>query len=175
MERTSWCQVRRAVQPRHILAIGNGMELPETIAGLDHRDVREMFRTLIATESKCKWKDGVPSIDVRRVLIAPYDGAASACGVVRIKCALSRHSVDTVGADQNTSSSRPRPILKTSLQLRSRPPQSAENHGVQARRSTTSASEASAPRSSQRRQSIRRCRCQRLAGHHSSPGVRRPV
>jgi hypothetical protein len=81
MERTAWCQMRRVVQPRNILVIGNGTELLETIAVLDPRDVREIFRTLMGTESKYQWKDGVPSIDVRRVVIAPYDGAASACGV----------------------------------------------------------------------------------------------
>ncbi len=43
------------------------MELSETIAGLDPRDVRDMFRALMAAETKCQWKDGMPSIEARRV------------------------------------------------------------------------------------------------------------
>lgn len=54
---------------------GDGMELPETIAGLDPRDVREMFRALMAAETKCEWKDGMPSIDARRVTSALIEAA----------------------------------------------------------------------------------------------------
>ena len=43
------------------------MELPEKIAGLDARKVREMFKAMMATETKIEWNDGAPSIELRRV------------------------------------------------------------------------------------------------------------
>lgn len=43
------------------------MELPKRIAGADARQVREMFKTLMEAETEYVWKDGAPSIVVRRV------------------------------------------------------------------------------------------------------------
>jgi predicted nucleotidyltransferase len=46
---------------------GRAMELPKTIAGLDARKVREMFKDLMKRETEYTWKDGVPSVVIRRV------------------------------------------------------------------------------------------------------------
>src|SRR5664279_1966637 len=43
------------------------MELPEKIAGLDGRKVRDMFKAMMAIETKMEWNDGAPSIEPRRV------------------------------------------------------------------------------------------------------------
>jgi len=43
------------------------MELPKSIAGLDARLVRLMFRNFVQRDSEYIWKDGVPSIVVRKI------------------------------------------------------------------------------------------------------------
>lgn len=43
------------------------MELPEKIAGLDARRVREMFRNFTAPEAEVDWNDGTPVTNGRRM------------------------------------------------------------------------------------------------------------
>jgi predicted nucleotidyltransferase len=46
---------------------GPGMDLPEKIADLDARKVREMFKTFLEREIEVEWKDGLPVRNVRRM------------------------------------------------------------------------------------------------------------
>lgn len=43
------------------------MELPEKIADLDARRVREMFKNFTEQESEMDWNDGVPVVKIRRM------------------------------------------------------------------------------------------------------------
>jgi predicted nucleotidyltransferase len=43
------------------------MDLPEKIAELDARDIREMFKNFLEREIEVEWKDGLPVRNVRRM------------------------------------------------------------------------------------------------------------